>query len=46
MLGSVRKSVSGESGFLVDPDTDPKEEALFDVPAVDRPSVGEGVCTS
>ena len=48
ILGNVRNSVSGESGFLVDPDTDPRDdESLLDVSAiVDRPPVLEGVCTS
>ena len=47
ILGNVRNSVSGERGFLVDPDTDPRDEALLDVPAVvDRPPVLDGVHTS
>ena len=42
MLGNVRNSVSGESGFLLD--SDPRDEAPLDV--VDGPQVLEGVCTS
>ena len=46
ILGKIRNSFSGERGFLVDTDTDPPDEALFDVPAVvERLPVLEGVST-